>query len=217
MIETKMYSPYDFDDDEWRDLQGLARDAFRADLVAQRTDEEIDVLVGWDDPARYNASHLDPNTEVGQRYAAQQEFRNPRVAIAKDGQELVGFGYIASNVSGETPQDRDRKYQTIVKRYAWIREIVVDPRKRHMQAAAKIGATLLGDEDIHALQPVTAYIWPQELPHLYGMLGNVGFKVTGSSHVHPFGEQARPTEQMRMQARTAFGVRRQLRCSTHKT
>jgi hypothetical protein len=208
MIEIQTYSPYDIDGGEWRDLHSLARTAFRVDLMGQRTEAEIDELVGWDDSARYIASHLDPNNERGERYNANQDFRDPRVAVAKNNGELIGFGYIANNVSGETQEIRDHKYRTLVKRYAWIREVVVDPNYRQQQVATKIGATLLRDKSVHPLQPVSTYIWPDMFPHHQSALERLGFAPTGSAEDHPFGESNDPTTLTRMQARWVYGVSR---------
>lgn len=210
MMEIKTYDPRDMDDDEWRDLQELTRTAFRVDLMGQRSEAEIDALVGWDDPGRYVDSHLDPNSERGERYNANQDFRNPRVAVAKNNSELIGFGYIASNVSGETTEARDYKYRSLVKRYAWIREVVVDPNYRQQRVATKLGATLLRDKTVHPLQPVSTYIWPDVFPHHQSALKRLGFVPTGSVENRPFGEANDPTTLMRMQARWVHGVSRNL-------
>lgn len=215
MIEVKTYSPYDIDDNEWGDLQSLTRTAFRVDLIGQRSEAEIDELVGWDDRARYIASHLDPNTECGERYNANQDFRDPKIAVAKQHNDLVGFGYIASNVSGETQEIRDHKYRTLVKRYAWIREVVVDPNYRRQQVATKLGVALLGDKTISLLQPVSTYIWPEVLSHHQSALERLGFAATGSAEDHPFGEVNDPTTLTRMQARSVYGVSRRLRRRLH--
>jgi hypothetical protein len=215
MTEVKIYDPYEIDNDEWHDLQQLARTAFTADLSDSRSQAEINELVGWSEPDRYISSHLDPNTERGRRYNDAQDFRDPRVAVAKLGSELVGFGYIASNVSGETEEARDHKYRTIVKRYAWIREVVVAPDHRQKQIATRLGAALLSDKTINALQPVSTYVWPDEMPWVKQTLSHLGFEATGTVEDHPFGETAAPTQLTRMQARTAFGVARRLKRSLH--
>lgn len=211
MIEVQTYNPYDIDSGEWREMQSLARTAFRVDLMGQRSEAEIDELVGWDESARYIMSHLDPNAERGERYNAAQDFRNPKVAIAKENNDLVGFGYVASNVSGETPEIRDRKYRTLVKRYAWIREVVVEPSRRREQVATKVGLALLQDKNISPLQPVSTYVWPDLFPHHQTVLERLGFAATGSVEDYPFGEATDPTTLTRMQARSAYGVTRRLR------
>lgn len=211
MSELKTYNPDEIDDSEWRSLQELSRTAFRADLADRRNEAEIDALVGWDEPAHYLASHLDPNTERGQRYNQDQDFRDPRIVIAKENNELVGFGYIASNVSGATQEVRDHKYRMLFKRYAWIREIVVSPEYRRQKIAAKIGNELLTDTTIHPFQPVATYVWPNETPHVPHALQRLGFSETGTTEDHPFGDDMTPTMLTRMQARTAYGVTRRLR------
>lgn len=192
-------------------MQELTRTAFRVDLIGQRSEDEIDELVGWDNPGRYVDSHLDPNSERGERYNANQDFRDPRIAIAKQNNDLVGFGYIASNVSGETPETRDHKYRTLIKRYAWIREVVVDPKYRRQQVATELGAALLSDKTISPLQPVSTYIWPEVFPQHQSVLERLGFTATGSVEDHPFGEANNPTALTRMQARSVYGVSRRLR------
>ena len=171
MSEIKLYDPSDLSAEEWRELQELSRESFSSTL--QRSQDEIDFLVGWDYPKRYYVSHIDPNTEVGKRYNDNQSYSRPKVAIAKNGNELIGSGYTADNVSGE---HQDLKRLSIVKNYLWLREMSVKPKYQKQEVAKEIGAKLLKSAKI--LQPVTAYILPIEIPFLFNALNYYGFNKT---------------------------------------
>lgn len=208
MAEIKLYDPRDLSQQEWQQLQAMARAAYGQTL--DRTDDEIDALVEWDDPGRYFRSHRDPNYEVGRRFNDDQSFSHQRVVIAMDLNEPVGFAYSAHNVSGETEELRARKRLSIVKNYLWLREFVVTPGYdlQRKGIATQMGRRLLW----HAipLQPVSAYIWPDEIPFLQGKLASLGFEQTGEEPVELYGDGSEPVRQVRMQARTAYGVLRKL-------
>jgi hypothetical protein len=206
MAEVKLYDPRDLDQESWLQLQTMARAAY-AHMLQSRSQEEIDALVGWDDPARYYRSHRDPNYEVGRRFKDNQAYSHQRVAIALDLHEPVGFAYSAHNVSGETDQIRARKRLTIVHNYLWLREFVVTPQYdlQRTGIATQMGRKLLR----HAIpmQPVSTYIWPGEIPFLQGKLESLGFEQTGEAvPVELYGAASEPVDQVRMQANTAIGV-----------
>lgn len=115
MRMVKLYNAADIDREEWRELQGLSREAFTSTL--DRTAEEIDALVEWNDPNRFYASHVDPNTEVGRRYNPNQTYADPRVAVAIVGREPIGWAYSACNASGSSESLRRMKLISIVKNY----------------------------------------------------------------------------------------------------
>lgn len=79
MSEIIVYDAATIVQDEWRQLQAISRGAFACTL--DRSQAEVDELVGWSDPKRYAASHVDPNTEVGKRFFANQGYSHPRVRL----------------------------------------------------------------------------------------------------------------------------------------
>lgn len=208
MAEVKLYDPRDLDEEDWRQLQTIARDAYGSTL--DRTQDEIDVLVEWNDPSRYFRSHRDPNYEVGHHFNAAQLFSHQRVAIVTDLNEPVGFAYSAHNVSGESESVRARKQWSIVKNYLWLREVVVTPQHQLQRQgiATRMGRRLL--RNAVPLQPVSAYIWPDEIPFLQDRLESLGFVATGEQEVNLYGDDRETVRQVRMQAKTAFGVLRKL-------
>jgi GNAT superfamily N-acetyltransferase len=206
MAEIKVYNAAALDRDEWRQMQSISREAFSSTL--DRPQDEIDALVEWDDPAIYYASHVDPNSQVGKRYNANQSYSKPRVAVATDAGESVGFAFSAHNVSGATERDRLVKRLTVVKNYLWLREVAVKPSSQRQGVAVELGKALL--KDAIPLQPPTAYVWPYEIGFLQGALERVGFSATGEQDVKVFGEDSSPIRQVRMQAKSAHSVLSQL-------
>lgn len=207
MSEVKLYRPEQLDRDEWRQLQGIERDAFMSAL--NRTQGEVDALVEWDNPPLFMISHLDPNTEVGKRYNPNQAYTHPRVAVATESREPIGFAYSAHNVSGGSERDRLVKRLSIVKNYLWIREIAVKPEHQRQGVARDLGKTLL--KDAISLQPVAAYIWPDEDPSfMQSTLERLGFSPTGEQQVKVFGEDSAPIRQVRMQSSSVRTVLKNL-------
>ena len=178
--------------DEIRESMGIAKD--------------VDII--FHDPDRFIASHIDPNTEVGRRYNYNQEFTHPRVAIATKGDEIIGCMYTAHNVSGSSEQTRLLKRLSVVKNYLWVREVAVRPEYQIKGIAKRLGRASL--EDAIGIQPVAAYIWPDEIDFLQGTLERYGFLPTGEQCVEVFGENSKPIKQIRMQAPTVRSVLRKL-------
>ena len=200
--EVKLYDPSRLDRDEWRRLQSLQRDAFSS--VIDRPQEDIDYLVQWDDPNRYYDSRRDPNTEVGRRYNPDQSYTRPRVAVATESREPIAFAYTAHNVSGASPVVRLVKRLSVVKNYLWLREIAVKPDYQRQGVAKQLGQVLLND----ALerQPVAAYVWPDEIEFLTGVLRGLGFSPTAERQIHLYGEDKPAVKQVRMQAQSVRAV-----------
>lgn len=117
MSEIRIYKPNALDADEWRKLQSIARLAY-LDSLPDRSKKEIDTLVNWQNPTLFMKSHLNPNSEVGKHFNANQIYHNPRVAVALEANEPVGFAYGAQNISGNS---KKLKRISIVKDYYWIR------------------------------------------------------------------------------------------------
>jgi GNAT superfamily N-acetyltransferase len=206
-IEFNIYDTLEVSKDNWRDIQTVQREAFARTL--DRSLSEIDELVGWDDPDRFYTSHADPMTEVGKRFNDDQSYTHPRVAVATSGKELLGFAYSAHNTSGSTDNERQKKRLSIVKNYLWLREIAVRPDHQQQGVAISLSRLLL--KDAIRLQPVTAYVWPEEVDFLPGILGSLGFQETGEQQVILYGQDSDPVKQVRMQAKSAHSVLKKLR------
>lgn len=210
MSQVKIYDAAALSCDEWRDLQGISREAF-ANTLKNRSQAEIDALVEWDSPELFCESHIDPNSQVGKRYNAHQSYAKPRVAVATNAGEAVGFAFSAHNVSGATERERSLKRLSVVKNYLWLREIAVKPAFQMRGIARELGRSLL--KDAVPLQPPTTYVWPDEAGFIYESLKQLGFKYTGEQNVSLFGEGSDLTRQVRMQASSAYSV---LRCLSSK-
>lgn len=207
MSEIKLYNPSELDRDEWKQLQSLERDAFVDTL--NRTQAEVDALVDWNDPARFMTSHIDPNTEVGKRYNSDQSYSHPKVAVATENREPIGFAYSAHNVSGSSEQIRLIKRLSVVKNYLWLREVAVKPEYHKHDVAKNLGRVLL--RDAYGLQPVTAYIWPDEgSGFIQGTLERFGFSPIGEQQVKVFGDDSKPIRQLGMQASSVRAVLKNL-------
>lgn len=209
MIQIELVNSSAISDEGWVEAQLLQRDAFSHTLEGNNK-EDIAQLVGLSDPHRFIASHRDPNIEVGNRFTDNQEFNRPRVAIAKKGEDLVGFAYSADNISGTTLQ-RAVKRNFVTKNYLWLREFVVHPDYQQKGIAKRMGKLIL--EDANVKQPVTAYIWPEVkgTDFLEGVLSDLGFIRTGSRDVKIFGLNRPPIKQVRMQATTVGSVLKKLK------
>lgn len=209
MAEVHVYPAERLQNEEWRELQVIQREGFMS--VVQRSREEVDYLVDWDDPDRYRTAHADANTEVGRRFRPNQEFNEPRVAVATEDNQLIGYMYTANNVSGDSKVTRAAKRLSVVKNYLWIREVAVHPDFQRQGVARDLGRSLL--ETAIGRQPVTAYIWPKEISFLQNTLEKLGFVNTGSREVTLFGNSDM-TQQMRMQAPSVEHVLSRLNHST---
>ncbi len=207
-IKPKVLWPNNLDRDEWRQLQSLQRDGFKA-VLPHRSSEEINSLVAWDDPDRYYETHLHPNNLARYDSAyANQLFTGPRVVIALRNNELVGFAYTAFNTSGESRRERIAKKLTLTKNYLWLREVAVDPGYHRQRTATGLARTAMFGH--FPLRPVTTYVWPDELPFLPQKLEQIGFAPTGEDSVKPFGKGSEAIRQVRYQARTVRTVKANL-------
>ncbi|HEX4774606.1 MAG TPA: GNAT family N-acetyltransferase [Candidatus Saccharimonadales bacterium] len=188
----------DLNPDEWRGLQSLSHDAFGEELK-NRSPAEIDYLTAWTDPDRFYESHVHPNSEVGERYNPNQTFARPRVALALDGNDTIGYGYAADNVSGNT-FERALKLLGTTKKYLWLKEFAVHPEYQRKGIAEHMARVLLMSGS--PFQPMTAYIWPDEIPFLSTPLQKAGFEPTGEQSVKIYGPDSEPVRQVRMLSRS---------------
>ncbi len=206
-MKIKVFDAADLDREEWRQLQGVSREAFANTL--DRTQDEIDAAVEWGDPTLFYASHVDPNFQVNGRYNADQSFSKPRVAVATETGAPIGFAFSAHNVSGANQRERMIKRLSVVKNYLWLREVAVAPEFQRQGIATDLGKALL--RDAIPFQPPTAYIWPKEVGFLQGVLERAGFVATDEQGVRVFGEDSTLVTQVRLQAPSARSVLKKLR------
>lgn len=205
MIEVKVYDTADIQPDGWRNLQALARDAIAGSFAnSQRTPEEFDDLICWNEPDEYAAAQIDPNRRVGGSRFAGQEYRRPRAAVAYDSYSAVGFATVANNVSGGSAAVRAAKYMIPSKRYFAFGDIVVDPNRQGQGIAPLLVRPLL--REAAPFQPVTAYVWPVEDPRMPEVLTELGFAETARWNQPSFGEDRPPIVTARMQAASARSV-----------
>ncbi len=206
MIEV--YRPEDLSKDTWASIQALQTEALAHDLP-HRSTPEIEALLGADDFDRYVLSHADPNTEVGGRFVDGQSFNRARVALATNNEAIVGYAYSADNVSGSKEAQAFKRF-TGRRNYLWLREVSVHPDYRRQGMASALGQTLL--RGTLPWQPVSTYIWPEELPHLQPLLEGVGFMPTGEAQSRElFGIGTGEVATQRMQAASVRGVMRAIR------
>lgn len=85
----------------------------------------------------------------------------------------------------------------IDKNYFWFREIAVRPDHQRKHVALHMAQTLLSGLDVHT--PVAVYAWPDEIDFIETPLNLLNFQITGESQAIPFGEDSKPTRQVRYQ------------------
>src|SRR3989344_2582805 len=102
-IRMATEAPSALDEDAWRAIQGLEREAFRAGLEGW-SPQEVDSLVHWDEPDYFRDSRINPvlAQERGD-FRKKQDWRKPLVTVAYDGDVPVAYTYMSDNVSGKTP------------------------------------------------------------------------------------------------------------------
>ena len=150
-------------------------------------------------PHRYYSSHEDPNTEVGKRFGENQSFHNQKVAVAYQGDEPIGFMYLAHNVSGNKLA-RGIKRAAFFKDYLWLREAAIKTGEEYRGngLANRLGRAVLQGE--YDTRTVATYVWPKETPQIVDILEAKGFVLTDESEKHVFGEDSRLTVVQRYQA-----------------
>ncbi len=206
MITRELLHPKELNRDEWRQLQAISREAFGGQL--DRSQAEIDHFVAWHDPESFYNSHVDPNANVGTRLNPNQSFSSPKVAVATHGDELIGFGYAANNVSGSTRAQRLVKMMGTQKKYLWLSTVAVHPEYQRYAIATNLSRMLLMSGS--PFQPVSAYIWPDEIRFMPDLLRRLAFVPTGEQSVAVFGDEAERVRQVRMQAPSTYAVLKQL-------
>ncbi len=199
MIEVNIYHPTELSRGQWGGYQALYRDGLNGNM--DRSLEEINYLIDWNNPINFYNSHIDPNAAVsqipgdGRRLYANQVFDSPKVAVAIDDGELVGAAYSVYNASGggspEGPHNNSKVARTIralkllsvVKNHLVIREVVTRPDYQHKGVVKQTVGALLADAI--PWQPVNLYVWPEEKNIDLNKLEKLHFKETGRSWETP--------------------------------
>lgn len=206
MLRFDLLKPNQLNPIEWRKLQALQREGLSHQL--DRTQEEIDNLISWDDPERFYESHIDPNSEVGERFNSGQSFSNTWLAIASEDNDFVGFAYAANNVSGNKAE-RFLKRLGTPHNYFWLREFVTRPDLQRQGIAKHLGYMLLTRSN--PWQPASTHIWPDEIPFLPDTVRKLSFKPTETELMLPLcGPAHRSVRQVPMYARRTMNVMKQL-------
>ncbi len=201
-------TPWYFGLDGWRKLQKLQHDAFVDEMITKpeseglspiRSMNEIGYLTMQGRLHSYYYSHEDPNNEIGKRFAENQSFHNQKVAVAYQGDEPIGFMYLAHNVSGKK-LTRGIKRTTFYKDYLWLREVAIKAGEEYRGngLASRLGRAVLHGEN--ETRSVATYVWPEETPEIIDILHAKGFVLTDETERPVFGENSRPTLVQRYQA-----------------
>ncbi|HVC36128.1 MAG TPA: hypothetical protein VNE40_01615 [Candidatus Dormibacteraeota bacterium] len=204
-LSWRVVPPEALGEDEWRAVQGLMRDAFTADLAFKVGLRGVNRLTNWAEPDYFRESRLNPQVAVQKGDLHPGNFQNLLVTLAYEGNEPVGYLYSADNTSGHKPSTRWLKMHTPPslplpkigsRKYAWQREIAVHPDLRQQGIAHVLGYLSLAER--HPKQPVTAYVWPRLLPHIFGSLREqFAFRDTTLETVYPF-DSKKGTQQLRL-------------------
>jgi ribosomal protein S18 acetylase RimI-like enzyme len=228
MINVDIVNPSEVDQNTWRDLHFVAWQANQSALLSGgkdgRTQAEIEYYTLWPDTEHFIAHNSDPNTEVGKALRPKQEFREPRIAIARSGDEIMGYGAMALDASTHFDTESDSpvvrflseaelkfKKGTILMEYLHVRQIAVRPNYQCHGAGTQLLRDMAHASGINGFHSMAVYVTPHErsMGHVPHMLDKAGLKPTGSEMVEAFGPGARKTELIRYQA-PLHRVRRRL-------
>ncbi len=203
--------PEDLEIEHWQQIQSIAKLAFTASFG--RVDEAgIDHLLHIGDVERFRDGRIDPQVDVADGRLNNGEFSFIRIALALNGEEIVGETLVADNTSGPSEFIRHTKMRISPslpipkfgqRRYAWIRETVVRPDFQHRGIAHTLGYRALHTR--HPRQPVSTYEWDATYKDSE-RLESLGFKFTGGNLRKPFGND-QEVYQSRFQAKRAGRVK----------
>jgi len=186
--------------DRYSALHWVATEAFQHALPT-RSEDDIRHLLGGD-LASYRNSRRDPQLlRYHDAFNSDQRFSDARMVVAEvNPQEVIGYGYAANNVSGRTGMERQAKYMTTAKRWAWIREIAVLPDAPRGTGTA-IAALLL--DGFKPKQPVSAYTWEEDVAG-ERFARRLGLERSEDpTTAYPFGQLAHPAQQYRWAGKVA--------------
>jgi GNAT superfamily N-acetyltransferase len=205
----------------WRELQEIGVRACEGTFAEGFSPE---TYMDWDDPKRFAESHRHPQSEVGRRVNANQDYYAPLIAIGSIAGRRVAWAYVnRHNVSGGGSPDgphntsakaqatRGLKLVTMRHDYIHVREAYVLPEFQGQDIGTAAIRSLL--KRTNPIRPVATYMYPgiyrSEVPPLQPKLEHVGFHVTGDTikEVPGLGEVRR----LRLQANSGYEVLKQSR------
>jgi GNAT superfamily N-acetyltransferase len=208
--------------DRWEELQALMFESVLHDTAetgTNRTEAEVAEFVSLDDPERFKQSRISPQSEVGgdawpedgKRFRPNQEFYHPRLVVTTLRDKITGFATGASNVSGATPEIRDKKRTSVLqlRNHLYVRDFYVAPGYRRHGLAPAIGLLLL--QDVSGRRPVSTWAFPRDFGHTANVLLHYGFEMPDSEEnlQSVFGREAEPSNMVRFVTR-AYKLRRRL-------
>ena len=205
MAEVQVHNPADFDETDWAEFHDIARRAF-TEAFAERDQAEVDTFIHWDDPDFFRAYHLDPNRRVGHGYTADQAYSRPRMAVATEGDNKIGYLWGALNVSFSSDLEHLKKRLTITRNYLYLGEIAVDPDHQHEGVAhemlRQMALTTL------PMRRVSAFVLNSETPEVAHALQSFGFNayLKEGRFRYVFGEDRDPAVQIPLRAKSALYV-----------
>ncbi len=188
----------------WAEIQDVEYRAFKSALP-ERSNEELGRFLDIGDLSCYIALRQNPElaADLG-RLNTDQEFDDMTVTTAtvveapdSEGQQLrkiVGYLYLANNVSGSSGWQRAIKKRIAPLNYVWAREIAVDPDYQNRGVARNLALFGLADRWPH--QKVAAYVW-EESTAMMAIANRLGMTDTGTEQKTPFGPETAPVSQHR--------------------
>ncbi len=197
----------------WSQVQDLRRTAYTEALL-HRPRNQIGTLIQDEGYLTYPSSVLIPLSS-GRLYAGQK-FAKPTLAQAHIGERLVGFACMADNTSGSYMKRTAKMHgwtpDGLARRYAWMREFVVDPAEQRRGIATALGLLMLSNRSPE--QPMSAYTWAENpggeaLVRAWDMQPGVDEETGGIDYdpVEIFGTDATPAQQARWSGQTVGGFR----------
>lgn len=208
-LRFEVLPPEELLDEQWADIQTLERAAFN-EAFPNREQIEIDNVLRWGNLRVFKDARINPASDIDRgRLKAGQRFGKPIVGLAYDNEHLTGYVYSADNASGSRAMVQAAKMLVPTRRYAWFREISVQPEYQGRGIAHVLGYLSL--EQRNPLQPVTAYVWldnPRMRALSCYLVNNLDFERKPSSVTakRPFGALSDPVAQERLAAKSSGRV-----------
>ncbi len=167
--------PRDLPESAWDEYTELERRGYTADF-ANRTPEEIDHFLDVDGNPSFKARRLDPNTTVGNRFYAGQEFFSPKLVLAlTEHGDMVASAYSVGNVSGGSSFTRQLKHLSPVHNYTALHSVVEAPEFQERGLMEVLVA--LSFHGLRRFKPSAVYPLVEEKDFLFRMQ-NIGYRLT---------------------------------------
>lgn len=189
---------------EWLELMDLARTAGASEQ--NRNDTELSASLGLHDAEHFVKAHRDPNIDSG-NFSPLRMFFSPRLALATDGKEKIGYAYSADYVVGDKSYVRDLRYASFFGRLLDMREVVVRPDYQRQGIGTALTRILL--EKAYGVQPVSTAITSGEVLKFYHKLSGLGFRPVEADEV-PDRLNSLHVRKITLMARNVRNVLRQL-------